>query len=168
MAATGLTWVRIGEFTWGRMEPVSGQLDFEWLDQAIQILGDAGLKVVLGTPTATPPRWMLNHHPDMLAVDSEGRERKFGSRRHYCFSHEGYALECDRIVEIMAKRYGDNPHIAAWQTDNEYSCHDTTLSYSVAARRAFQGWLRAAFTPKGQNDGDITALNRAWGNVLEP
>ena len=36
-----------------------GELKFEWLDEIIDILGTAGLSVVLGTPTATPPRWML-------------------------------------------------------------------------------------------------------------
>lgn len=165
MADAGLTWVRIGEFAWSRLEPQPGQFEFDWLDEAISTLGEAGLKVILGTPTATPPRWMLDRHPDMLALDAEGRERKFGSRRHYCFSHEGYRAECARIVTRLAKRYGRNPHIAAWQTDNEYGCHDTTLSFSEAARCAFQGWLRARYPGSG-NDGDIDALNSAWGNVF--
>jgi len=165
MAETGLTWVRIGEFAWSRLEPSPGAYDFAWLDDAIAILGAAGLKVVLGTPTATPPRWMLDRHPDMLAIDAEGRPRKFGSRRHYCFSHEGYRAECARIVTALARRYGPNPHVAAWQTDNEYSCHDTVLSYSEAARQAFRLWLRAEY-PGAGNAGDIGALNRAWGNVF--
>lgn len=75
MAALGLTWVRIGEFAWARMEPEPGKLDLDWLDRAIDTLGRAGLKVVLGTPTATPPRWMLDRHPDMLAHDREGQAR---------------------------------------------------------------------------------------------
>ena len=102
MAEVGLSWVRIGEFAWSKMEPSPGELKFEWLDEIIEILGAAGLSVVLGTPTATPPRWMLEKHPDMLAIDKEGRPRKFGSRRHYCFSHEGYREECIRIVTLMA------------------------------------------------------------------
>lgn len=169
MAALGLTWVRIGEFAWKRMEPVEGQYDFDWLDRAIDTLGAAGLKVVLGTPTATPPAWVVAKHPDMLPVDAEGRVRGYGSRRHYCFSHPGYLSECRRIVTRMAERYGQNPHIGAWQTDNEYSCHDTTLSYSDNARRAFRDWLRAQFPAPGSyrgNDGDIDALNAAWGNVF--
>ena len=56
MVETGLSWVRIGEFAWSRLEPSPGQLDFEWLDRAIDVLARAGLKVVLGTPTAPPPR----------------------------------------------------------------------------------------------------------------
>ncbi|KUJ81264.1 beta-galactosidase [Ruegeria profundi] len=159
MVETGLTWVRIGEFAWSRMEPTPGDLRFDWLDRAIEVLGSAGLKVVLGTPTATPPRWMLKKHPDMLAVDAQGQPRKFGSRRHYCFSHQGYIQECARIARIMGERYGRNPHVAAWQIDNEYGCHDTTISYSQAALRAFQHWLEAQY-------GSVDALNTAWGNVF--
>lgn len=159
MAETGIAWVRIGEFAWSRMEPEPGRYEFDWLDRAINTLGAAGLKVVLGTPTATPPRWMLDRHPDMLAVDREGRPRGFGSRRHYDFSHKGYREECARIVTKLAERYGRNPHVAAWQTDNEYACHDTTLSYSPAALTAFREWL-------AQKYQSPQALNRAWGNVF--
>ncbi len=159
MVEVGLTWVRIGEFAWSRLEPVPDQYQWDWLDQAIDVLGRAGLKVVLGTPTATPPRWMLDRHPDMLAVDVQGRPRKFGSRRHYCFSHQGYKQECARIVTALATRYGQNPFVAAWQTDNEYGCHDTTISYSDAARDGFQKWLAARCN-------GITSLNEAWGNIF--
>ena len=165
MAEAGLSWVRIGEFAWSKMEPSPGDLQFEWLDEVIEILGTHGLSVVLGTPTATPPKWVLEKHPDMLAIDKEGRPRKFGSRRHYCFSHQGYREECVRIVTLMAERYGANPYVGAWQTDNEYSCHDTTHSYSESARTAFKSWLRSQYAGSG-NDGDINALNEAWGNVF--
>ena len=159
MAALGLTWVRIGEFAWSRMEPEPGRYDWAWLDRAIETLGNHGLKVVLGTPTATPPRWMTDRHPDMLAVDKDGKTRGFGSRRHYCFSHRGYRAECAKIVGMMAERYGKNPAVAAWQTDNEYACHETTLSYSDAAKTAFRDWL-------AQRYQSPDALNRAWGNVF--
>ena len=159
MAEIGLTWVRIGEFAWSRMEPQPGQYDWGWLDRAIATLGAQGLKVVLGTPTATPPRWMLDRHPDMLAVDAKGQTRGFGSRRHYDFSHLGYRAECTKIVTQLAVRYGKNPHVCAWQTDNEYACHNTVHSYSPAARAAFQNWL-------AQRYQSIDALNRAWGNVF--
>lgn len=159
MADTGITFVRIGEFAWTRMEPQPGRFDWAWLDRAIETLGAAGLKVVLGTPTATPPRWMADRHPDMFAVDRDGRPRGFGSRRHYDFSHAGYRAECARIVTAMAERYGRNPHLGAWQTDNEYACHDTVLSYSPAALSAFRDWLSRKYqSPQ--------ALNRAWGNVF--
>lgn len=159
MVDTGLSWVRIGEFGWSRMEPEPETLTWDWLDQAIDVLGSAGLQIILGTPTATPPRWMLDKHPNMLPVDADGRLRKFGSRRHYDFSHQGYRDECKRIAQLMGARYGQNTYVTAWQIDNEYDCHDTTLSYSDAARRGFQDWL-------AQRYQSTDALNRAWGNVF--
>ena len=159
MAETGLTWVRIGEFAWSRLEPAPGTFTWDWLDRAIEVLGDAGLKVVLGTPTATPPRWMLDKLPDMLPVAADGHTRRFGSRRHYDFSHMGYRTEAVRIARLMGERYGRNAHVQAWQIDNEYDCHETTLSYSDAARRGFQDWL-------AQRYQSPDALNRAWGNVF--
>ena len=159
MRAAGISHVRIGEFAWARLEPVSGKLNFDWLDRAIDVLAAQDLKIVMGTPTATPPRWMLDKHPDMLALDAEGRPRKFGSRRHYCFSHEGYLQESRRVTELMGERYGSDPRIVAWQIDNEYGCHDTTLSYSMAAQSRFRSWL-------AQKYQSPDALNRAWGNVF--
>ena len=48
----------------------------------------------------------------------------------------------------MAERYGANPHVAAWQTDNEYACHDTVLSYSDAATSGFRDWLAQRPEPR--------------------
>ena len=159
MVDSGLSWVRIGEFSWAKIEPEPGKFEWEWLDRAIETLGGSGLQIVLGTPTATPPRWMLDKHPDMLAHNSSGIIRKFGSRRHYCFSHGGYREEARRITCLMAERYGKEPNIAAWQTDNEYDCHDTATSYSQNALKAFQDWC-------AQRYQSPDALNSAWGNVF--
>lgn len=159
MAGLGLSLIRIGEFAWSRFEPEPGQYDWAWFDRAIDTLAAAGLKVILGTPTATPPKWLVDRDPDMFAVDARGQIRGFGSRRHYCFSSETYRAECRRIVTAMAERYGDHPAVAMWQTDNEYGCHDTIESYSGNARQAFRRWLARRY-------GDITALNAAWGTVF--
>ncbi|MBX2858969.1 MAG: beta-galactosidase [Cellvibrionaceae bacterium] len=160
MAGLGLTYVRIGEFAWSRLEPNPGELNFAWLDKAIEILNDAGLKVILGTPTATPPKWLVDKWPEVLPVSPEtGRVRGFGSRRHYDFSSKIYLREALRISEEMAKRYGEHNAVIGWQTDNELCCHDTTLSGSNTAKQAFQCWCE-------QRYGSIDALNEAWGNVF--
>jgi beta-galactosidase len=159
MAETGLKQVRIGEFAWSRIEPEPGRFDWGWLDRAIDTLHGADLEVILGTPTATPPKWLVDAMPDLVAIDEKGRPRGFGSRRHYCFSHRGYRSEAARITRAVAERYGRHPAVVAWQTDNEYGCHDTVLSFSEAARRAFRDWLAIRY-------GNVDALNRAWGNVF--
>jgi beta-galactosidase len=159
MAEIGLKQVRIGEFAWSRIEPSPGVFHWDWLDRAFETLGAAGLGVALGTPTATPPKWLIDRHPDILAYDRHGRPRRFGSRRHYCFSSERYRAEAARIVEAMASRYGRHETVIAWQTDNEYGCHDTVRSYSPEAARVFRRWLAARY-------GDVGALNAAWGTVF--
>ena len=159
MVEAGLSIVRIGEFAWSRIEPEPGRFDWGWLDRAIETLSDAGLGVILGTPTATPPKWLIDQMPDMVALDQHGHPRRFGSRRHYCFSHLPYRAEAVQITRALAERYGEHPAVVAWQTDNEYGCHDTVLSYSDAARDAFRVWLEDRYTTIG-------ALNAAWGNVF--
>ena len=130
--------VRIAEFAWSRIEPRNGAYDWDWLDRAIETLAEAGLQVVMCTPTATPPKWLVDAYPDVLAVDATGAPRRFGSRRHYCFSSPTYRRESARITEAVAVRYGGHPAVTAWQTDNEYGCHDTVLSYSPNAVAAFR------------------------------
>ena len=160
MRALGLSYVRIGEFAWGRIEKSEGVFDWAWLDRAIDTLGSAGLKVVLGTPTATPPKWLCAKYPDVLPVDIHtGKVRGFGSRRHYDFSSDTYLVQAERITGAMAERYGGNLHVSGWQTDNELCCHDTTMSASPAALQKFRSYCR-------QRYGNIDALNAAWGNVF--
>ncbi|MBT8388241.1 MAG: beta-galactosidase, partial [Altererythrobacter sp.] len=125
MREAGLTRVRIGEFAWSRIEPHPGRFDWQWLDDAVEVLHSAGLGIIMGTPTATPPKWLVDSMPDMIALDRQGRPRGFGSRRHYCFSHAGYREQAARITRAVAERYGQHPGIVSWQTDNEYGCHDT-------------------------------------------
>jgi beta-galactosidase len=159
MRELGITFVRIGEFAWSRYEPQRGQFDWGWLDRAMDVLGDAGLKIVLGTPTATPPKWLMDEHPDIAPVDEQGRPRGFGSRRHYTFSSQDYQRESDRIVEIVTERYGNHPALVGWQTDNEYGCHDTILSWGPEDLKAFREWLRKTYQSTDQ-------LNEAWGNAF--
>ena len=159
MKALGIAQVRIGEFAWSRIEPEAGQLQWAWLDRAIDVLGAAGLEVVMSTPTATPPKWLIDLHPDILPVGADGRARAFGSRRHYDFSSNAYFEASQRIVTLLAERYGNHPAVTAWQTDNEYGCHQTVVSYSADAVARFRDWLRARYTT-------IAALNAAWGTVF--
>ena len=157
--AAGLSFSRIAEFAWSRMEPRPGEYDWAWLDRAVEAYHAAGLRVVLCTPTATPPAWLIRAHPEILAYDDQGRVREFGSRRHYDFASPVYRAHSQRITRALAERYGKHPAVAGWQTDNEFGCHGTSRSYGGASAAAFPGWLRARY-------GTLDALNGAWGNVF--
>ncbi len=159
MVELGISYVRIGEFAWSRLEPSRENFAFDWLDRAMDVLAAAGLKIVLGTPTATPPKWLVDECPDIVPYDQEGRQRGFGSRRHYTFSSQTWWRESARIVEIIAKRYGRHPGLVGWQTDNEYGCHDTTLSWGPEDLKSFKRWLRLRYQSTDQ-------LNEAWGAVF--
>jgi beta-galactosidase len=159
MKSLGIEQVRIAEFAWSRMEPAPGEYNWAWLDRAVDVLGNAGLKVVMCTPTATPPKWLIDRHPDILPVGADGQPRGFGSRRHYDFSSPSFFEASRTICTAVAERYGKHPAVAYWQTDNEYGCHNTVVSYSLAAVARFREWLKARY-------GTVDALNRAWGTVF--
>ncbi len=159
MRDAGLTYVRIAEFAWQPLEPAEGRFAWDWLDEAIATLADAGLQVVLGTPTAAPPAWLTHDYPDVLPVDAQGRLRNSGTRRHYCPTSPIYRRHSERIVRAMAERYGAHPAVAGWQIDNEFGCHDTVRCYCDQCAAAFQGWLQRKY-------GTLDALNEAWGAVF--
>ena len=159
MRAAGISVVRIAEFAWSKIEPAEGQYDWGWLDRAIEILSAEGLEIVLGTPTAAPPAWLVSAHPDILPVDIEGRRRRFGSRRHYCANNIWMKEYTRRIVTAMAQRYSSLPAVTSWQIDNEFSCHDTARCYCPVCAEAFRRWLQAKYET-------LEKLNQTWGTVF--
>ena len=94
----GLTYVRIAEFAWSRMEPAEGRFEWQWLDDAVEALHAEGLKVVMCTPTATPPAWLIRKHPEILFTDKDGHVRTFGSRKHYDHASPIYREHSRRIT----------------------------------------------------------------------
>lgn len=159
MVEAGLDMVRIAEFAWAKMEPQPGAYEWDWLDHAVDTLAGAGLQVILGTPTVTPPAWLTARHPEMLRVDANGRARRHGSRRHACVNSPVYRVHSERIVRAMGERYGRDPRIIGWQIDNEFGGGRTARCYCDACAAAFRTWLRARY-------GTPDALNDAWGAVF--
>ncbi|QIO21067.1 beta-galactosidase [Haloarcula sp. JP-L23] len=159
MAEAGLEYVRMAEFSWARVEPERGEFDFDWLDEAVELVGDYGMEAVLCTPTATPPKWLVDEHPDIRQADADGTPREWGSRRFTCFNSPTYREETERIVRTMTERYADDPHVAGWQADNEYGCHRTVRCYCEDCAAAFREWLESTY-------GDVETLNEAWGNTF--
>ena len=81
MAKAGFNIVRIGEFSWGLCEPEDGKFDFDWLRRVMDVFGEHGIQVVLGTPTAAPPIWLSQAHPEILPLNEHGHVKHAGTRR---------------------------------------------------------------------------------------
>ena len=142
------------------MEKTEGQFDFSLFDHVIQRAKARGLKVVMGTPTATIPAWLAKKHPDILSRFEDGQPRCFGGRHVYCFnSRELYAYS-ERIIRAQARHYKDESAIVAWQIDNELGHEDSDICYCPRCRDAFRDYLRRKF------GGDIEALNRTYGTTF--
>ncbi len=156
MRALGLTYVRIGDFTWSDIEPHPGDFNWTWMDEAIDTIAADGLRVVIATPTAAPPPWLTKAYPDSVPVDREGRRLRGGSRRHGDLAAPDYRREAARICSEFARRYGIHPAVAGWQIDNELGDHETGRSYSPAALLRFRSWLEERYRT-------IDGLNDAWG-----
>lgn len=155
MKDIGVNMVRTGEFSWCRMEPDEGAYDFKWLHQAVDKFAAAGIAVVLCTPTATPPVWLSEKHPEILRVGASGEPLEHGARRHYCPNSPTYRQYSAGIAGRLGDEFAKSPNVVAWQIDNEFwdDC------YCPRCEAAFHAWLKQRF-------GTIGALNEAWLTVL--
>lgn len=151
MRRANFTVVRVGEFAWARLEPSDGRFDFAWLDRAIAAAARHGIRVVIGTPTAAPPIWLTEAHPDILRVNEDGSVEGHGERRQFSFASATYRRYATRIAAELAKRYGRNPAVVGWQIDNEIG----VPSFDREAKALWARWLSARY-------GNIEALNKRW------
>jgi len=155
MAEAGFNIVRLAEFAWSWMEPQEGQYDFDWLDRAISILDSHDIRVILGTPTASPPPWLMTKNPDIFLVREDGQRATFGNRREYCPNNLTYHDYTRRIVTQMAEHYADHPAVIGWQIDNELG----NRCYCPVCAQSFQSWLRRRY-------GSLDELNEKWGAIF--
>ncbi len=153
MQEAGFNVVRLAEFAWAFMEPEEGVFKFDWLDDALDLLGRHGISVILCTPTAVMPAWVARKYPESLAMQTNGQRITWGVRKNNCFTAGAYRLLSERITQAMADHYADAPNVIGWQTDNEFG-HPTC--YCDTCRGAFQDAMRAKY-------GTLDELNRAWG-----
>ena len=157
MKALGVNCMRVGEFAWGKMEPIEGEFCFDWLKTVVDKLYANGIYTVMCTPTCTPPRWMLDTYEEMRNVDSRGVRAEVSSRCHPCKTSKKMRQKNAAIVEEMAKVFSSHPGIIGWQIDNEIFPYGGGC-YCPLCKSAFHDYLRARY-------GTIENLNAKWGMV---
>ncbi|MCW1096781.1 beta-galactosidase [Streptomyces sp. RS2] len=155
MKAAGVNSVTLGVFSWSRLEPRPGVHDFGWLDRLMDLLHEAGIGVVLATPTASPPPWLGHLHPDTLPRDADGRTEWWGGRQHFSHSSTVYRRHAAAITEALAARYASHPALTLWHINNEYCTYD----HGDEAATRFRRWLQDRY-------GTLDALNTAWGTAF--
>lgn len=151
----GINTLRVGEFAWGKMEPREGEFDLEWLLCVVNQLHEAGIHTVMCTPTATPPRWLLNRYLETRMVMYDLKRADVSSRCHTCKTSPVMREKNRRITAEMARVFAGHPGIVGWQLDNEIYPYSDGC-YCEACKTAFRDYLKDRF-------GTTERLNKAWG-----
>ncbi len=158
MLDSGITVVRIAEFAWSLFERTEGVFTLDVFDTFLDLCERMGMKVIFGTPTATPPAWLTETYPETLNCDISGVKYRHGMRRHYNYNSPVYWEKCAVIIEKIARHYGRRPCIIGWQIDNELNCEKDEF-YAEADSVAFRAFLKEKY-------GTLDKLNDAWGTVF--
>ena len=154
MHELGFEFTHFAEFAWAQLEPQEGVYDFAWLDRAVALADKYGLKVVMCTSTATPPVWLSRKYPEILVKNEDGTVLDHGARQHASFASPLYRELASRMIEALARHYGNDPRIVGWQLDNE---PNVQFDYNPKAEEGFRLFLKEKY------NGNIAELNKAWG-----
>lgn len=153
MKKAGISVVRVGESTWGIWEPEDGKFEYAWMDSVIEKLHQAGIKVILGTPTYSIPTWMYKKHPEMVVTRLGGQYLYYGYRQNTDLMNAQYRFYCERIIRKLMEHYKDNPAIIGYQVDNETS---SAGAANPDVQAGFVGYLKEKYKTTDQ-------LNKVWG-----
>ena len=141
----------INVFSWAKIQPSEHEYNFDELDEIVDMLSKENYDIVFATSTAALPGWMVRKYPEVMFIDYEGRQHKFGGRHNACpnsFVFKHYARE---LAYKLAERYADNPHVTCWHVSNEYG----NECFCENCQKAFRVWLKDKYKT-------IDALNKAW------
>lgn len=153
MKAAGINLVRIAESTWSTCEPQEGVFDFSHVIRVLDAMEEAGISVIIGTPTYAVPTWMIKSYPDVLATTVKGRGI-YGSRQIMDITHPVYRYYGERVIRKLMEISAHRKCVIGFQLDNE------TKYYGTAGKNVqeqFVKYLRTKFHE------DLDELNREFG-----
>lgn len=157
MKQCGVNCVRIGEFAWSTMEPSEGEYDFSLFEYVLDRMEQAGIGVVVCTPTATPPKWLTDKYPETLRTLDSGAKRQFGARGHSCRSSRIYREKTAQIVNRMCAALAQKKAVIGWQIDNEIYPYDNGC-FCEQCVAGFRRFLERKYQT-------VQTLNRQWGTA---
>ena len=152
MLAAGITTVRIAESTWSTLEPQNGVFDFRSIDRVLAAMHQAGIEVIIGTPTYAVPTWLVREHPEVLAITPAG-PNKYGPRQNMDITCPAYLFHAERVIRQLVSHVANHPAVIGYQADNETK-HYNTCGANVQA--AFVAWMRNKYP-------SLDALNHRLG-----
>ncbi len=153
MKEAGVSVVRVGESTWSLFEPREGDFQFAWMDRIIDAFYEAGIKVILGTPTYSIPAWIWHKHPEVLIDYTGGNEAYYGIRQNMDITNPTYLFYSERIIRKMMEHYASHPGIIGFQVDNETLTRGVNnYNYYVS----FVNHLKDKYK-------SLDTLNKVWG-----
>ena len=153
MKKAGINTVRIAESTWSTCEPQPGVFDFSHVERVMDAMEEAGINVIIGTPTYAVPTWMVKAHPDVLAETVKGRGI-YGARQIMDITHPVYLFYAERVIRELMKRTAHRKCVIGFQLDNE------TKYYGTAGKNVqeqFVKYIREKF------HDNLDAMNYEFG-----
>ena len=125
MKEAGINVVRIGESTWGTVEPQAGVYDFRHIDRVLDAMNQAGIKVIVGTPTYAVPTWLAKKYPDVLAITPKG-QNQYGMRQNMDITSKHFRQYAEDVIRKMVDHVKDHPAVIGFQIDNETKAYNTS------------------------------------------
>ncbi|MFZ4454668.1 MAG: beta-galactosidase [Bacteroidales bacterium] len=155
MKKAGVNLLRIGDFAWYNMQPTPNTYQFDWLKNAVNLLGIDSIQTLLCTPTAAIPKWLFDKHPDIMQVTAAGDCKPYGKRRHACLNNLTFQMYSKNIATNLAKAFVGNKNVVGFQIDNELGAEDP-YCYCEICRTKFSKWLHGKYQT-------VENLNNVWG-----
>lgn len=152
MKEAGINVVRIAESTWSTMEPQENVFDFTHIDRVLNAMHNAGIKVIVGTPTYAVPTWLVRKYPDVLAITSQG-QNQYGPRQNMDISNKHFLFYAERAIRKMVEHVKSHPAIIGYQVDNETKAYNTA---GPEVQKLFVAYMKKKFV-------SLDSINKAFG-----
>ena len=153
MKKAGINTVRIAESTWSTCEPQEGVFDFSHVERVMDAMEEAGISVIIGTPTYAIPTWMVKSYPDVLATTVNGRGI-YGARQIMDITHPVYLFYAERVIRELMKHTAHRKCVIGFQIDNE------TKYYGTAGKNVQEKFIKYL---RNKFHDDLDALNSEFG-----